>query len=213
MQGKRKKNMGKVTAAILLTGCFMLTTGHGVMAQESKSNPETTPPKVKLDFDKIQQTLKQDNTASGGTAAQASSMQVKPAMTGNTGRETPQARGEAMRKKNLSSDVMAELGFAKKRPTSNNGNTASDKTAIPAPAASTGQMPATSAAPTVNGMQVGPAMMGTMGGSLISSDMMAEMQKKVMAENMKSIQESVQASIMESMKGAAQQTTKETKPE
>ena len=202
--------MEKLITAILLTGCVLLAASSGIAADASGEKP----PKVKLDLDNIKQALNKESTASDKTAASpANGMQANPAMTGSIGQQTPQERGEAMRKKFVNSNVMAGGNIAKSPQASNKENTASDKTAVPAPAASTGQMPATSAAPTVNGMQVGPAMMGTMGGSLISSDMMAEMQKKVMAENMKSIQESVQASIMESMKGAAQQTTKETKPE
>ncbi|CAK8725137.1 hypothetical protein KKHLCK_15955 [Candidatus Electrothrix laxa] len=154
MQLKRKTKRGNFTAAILLTGCFMLTTANAEMAEGTK---------IQLDFTKIQQALKKGATASGGAAA-------------------------------------------------------------PAPGMSTGQLSANTAAPavnapapTTNGMQPGPAVIGmmdeemskmmekTMGETFVSSNLMAEMQKKIMAENMGSMQESIQASMMKNMQGSIQQ--------
>jgi len=151
MQLKRKTKRGNFTAAILLTGCFMLTTANAGMAEGTK---------VQIDFAKIQQALNKGGTASSGTAAPASAIRA----------------GQ-----------------------------------IPA------NMSAKTPAPAANGTQTGPAAIGmmdqkmnqvmqeTMGGAFAGSDMMAEMQKKVMAENMGSIQESVQASVMKSIQGSMQQ--------
>jgi len=158
MQLKRKTKRGNFTAAILLTGCFILTTADAGMAEGTK---------VQLDFAKIQQALKKGGTASGGTAA-------------------------------------------------------------PAPDVSAGQMPVPTAAPaakmakTANGMQGNSAVIGTMDQEMnqvmgdtmrdafVGSDIMAEMQKKVMAENMGSIQEAIQASVMQSMRGSMQQPAKDS---
>ncbi len=154
MQLKRKKERGNFASAILLTGCFMLTTANAGMAQGAK---------VQLDFTRIRQALNGTETVSSGTAA-------------------------------------------------------------PVPDVSAGQMSANTVAPTVksvaNTVQAGSAVIGTMDPEMnqvmgdtmrdgfVSSDIMAEMQKKVMAENMASIQESIQASVMKSVQGSIQQTAK-----
>ena len=147
MQLKRKIKRVNFTAAILLTGYFVLTTASAGMAEGTT---------VQLDFAKIQQTLNKGGTASGGIVA-------------------------------------------------------------PAPSMSAGQMPA-------KGMQPGPgpAVIGmmdeemnqviknTMGGNIMTSDIMAEMQKKIMGENMGSMQETIQASVMKNMQGSVQQSAKDS---
>ena len=155
MQLKREIKRGSFTAAILLTGCLMLTTAGSVMAEGAK---------VQLDFAKIRQALNKGGADSGGAAA-------------------------------------------------------------PAPGVSAGQMPVPTAAPaakTANGMQGNSVVIGTtdqemnqmmgdtMRDAFVGSDIMAEMQKKVMAENMGSIQEAIQASVLQSMRGSMQQPAKDS---
>jgi hypothetical protein len=159
MQLKQKINRGKLTAAILLAGCFMLTTANAGMAEGTK---------VKLDFVKIQQALK-GGTASGGTAAPAPGMNVSQMA----------AKMSARMPANIPGNALAPVG---------NGMQAGSPV--------TGTM----------GPDVSQMIKNTMGGDFVSSDVMGEMQKKIMAENMGSMQEGIQASVMKSIQGSVQQT-------
>lgn len=117
MQLKRKKNMGRLAAVLLFTGCFMLTTGKAILAQENK---------VQLDFTKIRQALKKEGMASGGAAATVPSMstgqmsattagspvkstQASSAVIGTMDQEMAQVMEETMQNTSISSDIMAEM--------------------------------------------------------------------------------------------------------
>ncbi|MCI5125446.1 MAG: hypothetical protein D3925_13470 [Candidatus Electrothrix sp. AR5] len=115
MQLKRKTKRGNFTAAILLSGCFMLTTANAGMAAEGA--------KVKIDFAKIQQALNKGGAASGVTAAPASrrstsqgqmpaTMSTKtpaPAAIGMMDEKMNQVMGETMGNAFAGSDMMAEM--------------------------------------------------------------------------------------------------------
>ncbi|MCI5139432.1 MAG: hypothetical protein D3922_13700 [Candidatus Electrothrix sp. AR1] len=122
MQLKWKIKRGNFTAAILLTGCFMLTTANVGMAEEGS--------KVQIDFTKIQRALNKGGTASGGTAAPApsvsasqmpanmsaktpapaaNSMQTGPAAIGMMDEKMNQVMGETMGNAFAGSDMMAEM--------------------------------------------------------------------------------------------------------
>jgi hypothetical protein len=190
MQLKQKKNTGKLTAAILLTGCFILTTVDTGMAEGTK---------VQLDFSKIQQALHQGATTSGGTAPSAGNNTAKSIEAGAV------VMGETLRQNFLHSDTMS---------------------AAPALGVNSGQMLNNTVAPTVksmaNSMQAGSTVIGTndpeinqvlkntMGENIVTSDIMAEMQKKIMGENMGSMQETIQASVMKNMQGSIQQSAKDS---
>ena len=121
MQLKWKIKRGNFTAAILLTGCFMLTTANVGMAEGSK---------VQIDFAKIQQALNKGGTATGGTAVPAPSvsasqmpanmsaktsapaangMQAGPAAIGMMDDKMNQVMGETMGNAFAGTDMMAEM--------------------------------------------------------------------------------------------------------
>ena len=63
MQLKLRKNKGKLTAAILMTGCFMLTTAHSAMAQQDAAVPP-----VQIDLSKIKPAADMKKALSDGMA-------------------------------------------------------------------------------------------------------------------------------------------------
>lgn len=194
MQLKQKKNMGKLTAAILLTGCFMLTTANTGMAEGTK---------IQLDFSKIQQAMNKDATAPSAVNT------VKSIEEGAI------VMGETLRQNFLNSDTMTEM----------QKKFMADK-AAQTPDVSSGQMSKNTVAPTVksmsNSMQASSTVIGTkdpemnqvikntMGGNIMTTDIMAEMQQKIMTENMGSMQETIQASVLNSMQGSVQQSAKDS---
>ncbi|CAK8717529.1 hypothetical protein H206_02871 [Candidatus Electrothrix aarhusensis] len=199
MQLKQKKNMGKLTAAILLTGCFMLTTANTGMAEGTK---------IQLDFSKIQQAVNKGTTASGGTAPSAVNT-VKSIEEGAI------VMGETLRQNFLNSDTMTEM----------QKKIMADK-AAQTPGVSSGQMSTNTVAPTVKSMtssmqassaiidtkdpEMNQVIKNTMGGNIMTTDIMAEMQQKIMAENMGSMQETIQASVLNGMQGSVQQSAKDS---
>ena len=201
MQLKRKKKRGNFAAAILLSGCFMLTTTDTGMAEGTK---------VHLDFSKIQQPLNKGATASEGTAPPAVNSAANSIQAGAV------VMGETLRQNFLNSDIMTEM----------QKKIMADKAATPPPGANPGQIPRNTANPTIksvtNSIQDGSTMIGTkdpemnqvikntMGGNIVTSDIMAEMQKKIMAENMGSMLETIQSSVMNSMQDSVQQSAKDS---
>lgn len=106
--------MRKYTAAILLTGCYMLATAHITLAEA---------PTVQIDMAKINQALNQQARPGNGTVGQISAktaastvqnMQRKSASMGTTENATQpmpaqQVLDASMRDALISSDVMAEV--------------------------------------------------------------------------------------------------------
>ena len=134
----------------------------------------------------------------------------------------------------MAEGTKVQLDFAKIQQTLKKGGSSTGGIVTPAPRTSAGQLPtnilanmsANAPAQAAKGMQPGPgsAVIGmmdeemskmmekTMGETFVTSDIMAEMQKKIMAENMGSIQESVQASVMKSVQGSIKQPAMDSLP-
>jgi len=119
MQSKQKKNMGMPTAAILITGCFMLTAAFSAVAQENK---------IELDFTKIRQALNKNKPETGmtstpaygvsgrqmteqGTApiSSADTMEVGPGVIGTMDEELNKVMTETMQDTVINSDIMVEM--------------------------------------------------------------------------------------------------------
>ena len=87
----RKKDMGKRTAVILLTGCFMLTAAHSIMAAEAP---------VPIDLTKIQPAVNMKNSLSGSTSGMSGSTSGVNARIGqisaNTAASSSAMAGAAM---------------------------------------------------------------------------------------------------------------------